>query len=297
MEERPMSRPGTVAALSLLLATAAHAAPVPAPAIAEAQLRAINHRFVSAFAVEDVEYLDALTADDFLLTGISGEWLSREKHLAAMRELAVAGGVSYGDVRVRLFGPVALIHGLFEAAGADGPQRIRYTDVYHWDGAAWRLVNAQNTALRAGVDKALREGSPPAHEPWQGNDPVGSETEVLRELNANYVNAFRHADVAWYDAHLAPDYVVVNGDGSIDDRAQALAEFARPVFAEHMRSFPVDKVRIRRFGDVALIHAENDYELKDGRRGVSRYTDIWRKLPNGRWQCVAAHITRHKEPG
>ena len=28
------------------------------------------------------------------------------------------------------------------------------------------------------------------------------------------VNAFREADVAWYDAHLAPDYLVISGDGT-----------------------------------------------------------------------------------
>jgi ketosteroid isomerase-like protein len=64
-----------------------------------------------------------------------------------------------------------------------------------------------------------------------------------------------------------------------------------------MQSFPVDKVRIRRFGDVALIHAENAYQMKDGRSGVSRYTDIWQKQANGRWLCIAAHITPHKAPG
>ncbi len=62
-----------------------------------------------------------------------------------------------------------------------------------------------------------------------------------------------------------------------------------------MVSFPVDKVSIRRFADVALIHAENAYELKDGRRGISRYTDIWVKR-DGRWLCVAAHITVHRAP-
>ena len=115
-------------------------------------------------------------------------------------------------------------------------------------------------------------------------------------LNENYVNAFREADAAWYDRHLAPDYVVVYGDGSFHDRASALADFAKPTFATSIRSFPVGDVRIRRFGDVALIHAENAYELKDGRRGVSRYTDIWHKQ-DGRWRCVAAHITVHRAPG
>lgn len=119
---------------------------------------------------------------------------------------------------------------------------MRYTDVYSWDGNAWRLVSAQNTPLREGIAKTLLRGIVPAHDAWQGVDPVGDERVMLHELNANYVQAFHTADVAWHDAHLAPDYVVINGDGSIDDRAQALHEFAQPVFAEYFRAFPVDHV-------------------------------------------------------
>jgi hypothetical protein len=78
----------------------------------------------------------------------------------------------------------------------------------------------------------------PAHETWQGRDPGGDDIAILRTLNENYVNAFREADVAWYDAHLAPDYVVVSGDGSFHDRAAALANFAKPSFATFMKSFP-----------------------------------------------------------
>jgi uncharacterized protein (TIGR02246 family) len=132
--------------------------------------------------------------------------------------------------------------------------------------------------------------------PWQGQDPSGDDLAVLRTLNENYVKAFREADIAWYDAHLAQDYLVINGDGSLHERGAALANFAKPTFATHMKSFPVDKVSIRRFDDVALIHAENAYELKDGRKGVSRYTDIWVKR-EGKWRCIAAHITVHKAPG
>jgi ketosteroid isomerase-like protein len=174
-------------------------------------------------------------------------------------------------------------------------QPARYTDVYVWNGAAWRLVSVQNTPIKDAVAVRQQTGTTPAHAPWQGQDPAGDDLAVLRTLNENYVKAFREADVAWYDAHLAPDYAVASGDGSFHDRAAALTNFAKPSFAMHMKSFPVDNVNIRRFDDVALIHAENAYELKDGRKGVSRYTDIWHKQ-NGRWLCIAAHITVHKAP-
>lgn len=273
------------------------AAPVPSDAVAEAQLRAINHRYVNAFVVADYDYMEALTASDFLLMDTKGNWLERPQHLDMMRKPSGAGQVSYDDVRVRLFGSVALLHGVFESVDQQNTvRRVRYTDVYQWDGAGWKLINAQNTHLRDGVVKQQRVGAAPEHGAWQGVDPEGEDKEVLHVLNANYVRAFREADVAWYSAHLASDYVVVNSDGSFDDRAGALAEFAKPVFATHIRSFPVDKVRVRQFDDVALIHAENDYEMKDGRKGINRYTDIWHKQGDGSWKCIAAHITTFKVP-
>ncbi len=279
-----------------LVGGAVRAAPVPPPELAEAQLRAINHRFVESFVAAYGEFMDVLTAEDFLQTASDGSWHGRADFVAQMRKPAPLDGATYDDVRVRLFGPVALLHGVFEALHRDGKvAKVRYTDVYVWNGAAWRLVSAQNTPIKDAVAVRQQTGTAPAHAPWQGQDPAGDDLAVLGTLNENYVKAFREADVAWYDAHLAPDYAVASGDGSFHDRAAALANFAKPSFAMHMKSFPVDNVNIRRFDDVALIHAENAYELKDGRKGVSRYTDIWHKQ-NGRWLCIAAHITVHKAP-
>ena len=276
--------------------SAAQAEPVPSALVADAQLRAINHRFVDAFVVPNPDFLSALTADDFVLTDSDGSWHDRASFLTRLRQPRGLRGASYDDVRVRLFGPVALVHGVFQGLRADGQlHRVRYTDVYVWSGEAWRLVSGQNTPIGAGVALALQQGQAPARAPWQGRDPVGDDAHVLHTLNDQYVQAFREADVAWYDAHLAPDYVVVSGNGSWQDRGAALAHFAKTTFADHIRSFPVGRVTVRRFADVALIHAENDYEMKDGRRGISRYTDIWH-WTDGRWVCVAAHITVHKAP-
>jgi len=69
----------------------------------------------------------------------------------------------------------------------------------------------------------------------------------------------------------------------------------RQTFAEHFRDFPVGEVNVRRFGDVALIEAENACEMKDGRRGISRYVDIRHQAGRHR-KRVSAHITAFQAP-
>ena len=281
--------------LSGLVDSAAPASPVPPLELAEVQLRAVNHRFVNLDIDPDGHLLDALTGEDLLLTDDDGTWHDRAAFLAQQRRRAPQPGALVEDMRVRLYGPVALVHAVFAAAGNAKASRVRFTDLHVWTGTAWQLVSAQNTPLQDAVAVLQQSGTAPAYATWSGRDPVGDDLAVLQALNRKYVKAFREADVAWYDAHLAPDFVVTSGDGSFHDRAAALANFARPSFATWFRSFPVDRVSVRRFGDVALIHAENAYELKDHRRGVSRYTDIWHQR-DGRWLCIAAHITVHRAP-
>lgn len=260
----------------------------------EAEVRAAHAAVVAARARPDAAAFHALAGDDLFVIEADGRWHARDAAL----EHAWAGGapraVEARDVVVRLFGGVALVHAVLDAGPA---ARWRQTAVYQReDGGLWRLVGLQETSLKSPAGTAMHEGVAPAAVPWSGRDPAGDDDSVLRALNAAYVDAFRRADVAWYEAHLAPGYVVVSGDGSLHDRGAALADFAEPVFERSIRKFPVDKVRVRRFGDVALVHAENDYELKDGRRGVNRYTDVWVRR-DGTWTCVAAHITVHRPPG
>ena len=147
------------ATLTLLLAPAVHATAVPAPDIAEVQLRAINHRVINAFALPDRGFMDKLAATDFLLTDVSGNWLGRHRHPARLHAPWLRGDVSYDEVEVRLFGPIALVHGVFESfREGNAARRVRYTDVYHWGGSRWRLVNAQHTVLRDGVARRIHQG-------------------------------------------------------------------------------------------------------------------------------------------
>ena len=111
---------------------------------------------------------------------------------------------------------------------------------------------------------------------------------ILEELNRNYIRSVQESDVGWFREHLAPDFLNSNPDSTLADRDGFLAQIARPAVISGLRA---EEVRIRIFGDMALIHARTRYRKPDGQDGAGRYTDIWHRQ-GGRWRCVAAHVTR-----
>lgn len=117
---------------------------------------------------------------------------------------------------------------------------------------------------------------------------ISIDVEILDKLNKAYVDSVQKSDVRWFDEHLSEDFLNSNPDGTIVDRAGFLAQIAKPLA---IKGLEPREVKIRLFGDFALIHARTVFRKPDGQMGAGRYTDIWRRR-DGRWQCVAAHVTR-----
>jgi hypothetical protein len=115
-----------------------------------------------------------------------------------------------------------------------------------------------------------------------------SHRASLAELNRNYVRSVDEADVAWFDANLAQDFMNTNPDGSIIGRAAFLAQIGRGSSVKNIREHDVI---IRLFGPHAVIHARTAYKKSDGSDGAGRYTDDYHWI-DGRWQCVSAHVSR-----
>jgi ketosteroid isomerase-like protein len=119
-------------------------------------------------------------------------------------------------------------------------------------------------------------------------DTLSMDRKVLEKLNEGYVASVQNSDVAWFDQHLSDDFLNTNPDGTLVGRAGFLAQIARP---QAIKGLEPREVKIRLFGDIAIIHARTVYTKLDGKSAAGRYTDIWAKQ-NGRWVCVAAHVTR-----
>ncbi len=95
-------------------------------------------------------------------------------------------------------------------------------------------------------------------------------------------------DVDRFREILADDFLCSTAAGEVLDKDQFLDVTAGPRSLRHLTA---DDVRIRLFGDVAIIHAATYYETMAGGQGRGRYTDIWSKQ-GGTWRAVAAHVTR-----
>ena len=114
------------------------------------------------------------------------------------------------------------------------------------------------------------------------------DLEQLLKLNALYIRSVQHSDVAAFRQFLAPQFMCSNSDGSYLDREQFLHAAAAPVEISALEASEVD---VRILGDTAVIHARTSFVKPDGRPGSGRYTDVYQRL-DGRWSCVAAHVTR-----
>lgn len=111
---------------------------------------------------------------------------------------------------------------------------------------------------------------------------------VLEQLNRDYIASVQNSDVRRFDEILAEEFYCSNPDGSLVDRREFLLQTARRVTISGLEA---NDVKIRLFGDVAIIHARTAYKTADGQAKAGRYTDVWARR-NGEWRAVSAHVTR-----
>jgi ketosteroid isomerase-like protein len=115
-----------------------------------------------------------------------------------------------------------------------------------------------------------------------------ADLDALERLNHDYITSVQRGDVNRFDELLADDFLCSNPDGTLVDRAQFLAQTAQPVT---ISGLVADDVKIRLFGDVALVHARTRYRTAGGDERRGRYTDVWARR-GGQWLAVSAHVTR-----
>jgi len=115
-----------------------------------------------------------------------------------------------------------------------------------------------------------------------------SDSDILQELNRNFIRSVQMSDVRWFDQNLSEDFLNSNGDGSLSERADFLVQIGRPCPVSNLCA---EDVRIRILGEIAIVHGRTTYTKPDGRVGAGRYTDVYSRRQGG-WVCVSADVTR-----
>jgi len=113
---------------------------------------------------------------------------------------------------------------------------------------------------------------------------------ALPALEAQWMQAWLDKDRATCEAILADDFLLTSARGMLLDKSAWLDGAMGPIRGT---SFAWDEVRVRSFGDVAIVHARTRQQATVGDQdwsGAFLVTDVW-VWRDGRWQVVSRHGT------
>jgi ketosteroid isomerase-like protein len=106
-------------------------------------LNALNRDFFTSVQKGDVKRFEEILADDFMNSNPDGALLDKAEFLKLTAQPVKFSGLVAEDVRIRLLGDFAIIHGRFNSRSADGKaRRGRYTDNWARRDGTWVAVSA-----------------------------------------------------------------------------------------------------------------------------------------------------------
>jgi len=115
-------------------------------------LMALERTWADAVMTHDAAPLEGVLADDFTQTSETGEVRGREETIArAASSAAVFSSGGLEDMRVRLYGDVAVLTGRFRAEGRSGDEPftvdVRWTDTFIRRDGRWLCVASHSSSV------------------------------------------------------------------------------------------------------------------------------------------------------
>jgi hypothetical protein len=117
---------------------------------------------------------------------------------------------------------------------------------------------------------------------------AGTEQTVMR-IERELLTGLLKGDVSPGQRYLADTYVFTGPDGSVQNKAQAMADLKSGDLK--LQAATLDNAKVQVYGDTAIVtYSSNDKGTYKGKdiSGKSRWTDVF-VTQNGRWQVVASH--------
>lgn len=119
------------------------------PTASEAEvLRDLNGHYIHSVVHSDVAKFTEILADDFLCTNPDGSLIDKPQFLRQTAVPVSFTDFDVDDLRIRVLGDVAIIHGKTRFALKDGRRgRGQYTDVWEKRQGRWLAVSAHVTRV------------------------------------------------------------------------------------------------------------------------------------------------------
>ena len=275
--------------LVLSLAFSAACAPkVNDPADVQAITRLMDGYFQSASA-KNPAALQAVLSDTTILfephmAPLAGKEAIGQMHETFMSQFGIDAKGPVADVRVA--GDLAVAYGKYEETITPKDTTL----------AAEQASGHWMAVLERHADGAWKWGWVMANsdQPMPGMTADGAEERALLDLERGFTAAAPNRDMAFFERHVASEYVQIVDGKPVDFRAQLAAIKSGQLRIE---SAALRDMQARVFGDAAIVslagEATGTYKGKpfaDGSRGV----DVFAKR-DGRWQVVYSQMTSIKE--
>jgi ketosteroid isomerase-like protein len=123
-----------------------------------------------------------------------------------------------------------------------------------------------------------------------GQKPGGAEQELIR-IEQQMTDALLKGDATANERYLAEGYVFTAPDGTVQDKARAVADVKSGDLK--FQSSKLDDIKVRVYGDTAVVtYGSTDNGTYKGKdiSGKYRWTDVFVKR-NGKWQIVSGQGT------
>ena len=111
-------------------------------------LRDLNGHYIRSVVQSDVARFTEILADDFLCTNPDGSLIDKPQFLKQTAVPVSFTDFDVDDLRIRVLGDVAIVHGRTRFALTDGRRgRGQYTDVWEKRQGRWLAVSAHVTRM------------------------------------------------------------------------------------------------------------------------------------------------------
>ena len=111
-------------------------------------LRDLNTQYIDSVVHSDVATFRKILSDDFLCTNPDGSVVDKPQFLKQTAIPVAFSSFDVDDLRIRVLGDVAIIHGRTRFALKDGRRgRGQYTDVWQKRQGRWLAVSAHVTRV------------------------------------------------------------------------------------------------------------------------------------------------------